>query len=69
MPAHLMTPAEVGAALGFTTARPIYRLIREGKLSASRIGSRLLIAPEAVDKLIEDSTVSTPTGGLLDLER
>ena len=70
MQGHLMTPREVGATLGFSTARPIYRLIREGKLSASRIGTRLVIAPEAVETLVRESTVGTRTlGGLRELER
>ena len=64
-----MTPRDVAASLGFVTARPVYRLIHEGKLRATRIGTRLLIAPEAVEELIEASAVRAPTSTLLDLER
>jgi len=67
----LLTPRQVAEALHFTTARPVYRLIREGELAASRIGGRLLIAPADVDALLALSRTSSrePTGGLRNLER
>jgi excisionase family DNA binding protein len=49
--AALLTPRAVAAALGFTTPRPVYRLVREGKLPASKVGGRLLIAAADVDAL------------------
>jgi excisionase family DNA binding protein len=55
--AALLTPRAVAAALGFTTPRPVYRLVREGKLPASKVGGRLLIAAAAVDALLAGSMV------------
>lgn len=69
--AQLLTPRQVAAWLAFKTPRPIYRMIREGTLPASRIGGRLLIDRDDVDALIAASHRGpqvTP-GGLLELER
>ena len=66
----LMTPRQVAERLRFTTARPVYRMIREGELPAARIGARLLIAPADVDALLAQSrTLPRPAGGLRALER
>jgi excisionase family DNA binding protein len=54
---QLLTPRHVAAVLQFTTPRPVYRLIREGMLPASRIGGRLLIEASDVDALIAGSQV------------
>jgi excisionase family DNA binding protein len=53
----LLTPRQVAGVLRFTTARPIYRLIREGVLPASKLGGRLLIDVADVDALIAGSQV------------
>jgi excisionase family DNA binding protein len=68
---HLLTPREVGETLGFTTARPVYKAIKDGRLPASRIGQRLLIKRADLDKLIERGRVEhkRKRGGLRDLER
>ena len=67
----LLTPRQVAEALHFTTPRPVYRLIREGELPASRIGGRLLIGRADVDTLLAQSRTPSrePTGGLRNLER
>jgi excisionase family DNA binding protein len=67
----LMTPRQVAALLQFTTARPIYRMIRRGELPASRIGGRLLIDAGDVETLLGESRTHSrqPTTGLLAIER
>jgi excisionase family DNA binding protein len=56
---QLLTPRHVAAALQFTTPRPVYRLIREGVLPASRIGGRLLIERSDVQALIAGARTRT----------
>jgi excisionase family DNA binding protein len=59
----LMTPRQVAEVLHFTTARPVYRMIREGELPAAKIGGRLLIGAADVDALlVESRTPRRPTG-------
>jgi excisionase family DNA binding protein len=59
----LLTPRQVAEALRFTTARPVYRMIREGELPAAKIGGRLLIGAVDVDALLlESRTPRRPTG-------
>jgi excisionase family DNA binding protein len=68
----LLTPRQVSDRLQFTTARPIYKLIKSGELPASKIGGRLLIEASDVEALIEHARqrASEPRpGGLLGLER
>lgn len=65
-----MTPREVAERLHFTTARPVYRLIREGKLPASRIGKRLLIDPADLRVMLDEARPERERSrGLLDVER
>jgi excisionase family DNA binding protein len=67
----LLTPRQVAKALRFTTARPVYRMIREGDLPAAKIGGRLLIDPADVNALLAKARTPSrkPTGGLRALER
>ena len=67
----LLTPRQVSERLRFTTARPIYRLIKSGELPAAKIGGRLLIEAAEVQALIEARRAPRPrpAGGLRDLER
>ena len=69
---QLLTPRQVAERLQFTTARPIYKLIAEGTLPASRIGQRLLISESDVDVMLAGARArsrATAPGGLLELER
>lgn len=61
---HFLTPRQVAESLRFTTPRPVYKLIREGELPASKLGGRLLIDVAAVDALIAGSRVGA--GGSAD---
>ena len=54
---QLLTPRQVAEALRFTTPRPVYKLVREGELPASKLGGRLLIDVADVDALIAGSQV------------
>ena len=70
-PARLLTPREVAERLQFTTARPVYRLIREGKVPASRVGKRLLIDPADLQAML-DAARSKPERArrsMMDVER
>ena len=68
---QLLTPRQVAERLQFTTPRPIYRLIREGELPASRIGQRLLIDPADVQALLDGARPKRKRSrrGLRELER
>jgi excisionase family DNA binding protein len=68
---QLMTPRQVAEMMQFTTPRPIYKLIREEELPASRIGGRLLIDPDDVQAMLDARRTQQPSRsrGLLDLER
>jgi excisionase family DNA binding protein len=67
----LMTPQQVADALGFETARPVYRMIREGQLPAVRLGTKLRIDRNDLDAMIARARTPRPRkrGGLRDLER
>jgi excisionase family DNA binding protein len=65
---NLLTPRQVAEALQFTTARPVYRMIREGRLPAAKVGGRLLIRPSDVDEMIAAARTE-PSTGLRKLER
>jgi excisionase family DNA binding protein len=68
---YLLTPRQVAEMFHFTTPRPVYRWIREGRLPASRVGARLVIKRTHVDELIERGRVEAKRrrGGLRELER
>lgn len=68
---NLLTPRQVAERLQFTTARPIYRMIREGEFPAAKIGGRLLIDAEDVRAMVERARPKPKrlTGGLRELER
>jgi excisionase family DNA binding protein len=70
-PSDLLTPQQVADALGFTTARPIYKLIKSGDLPAARIGGRLRIDRRDVNAMLAKARTTRPRerGGLRDLER
>ena len=71
-PGQLLTPRQAAERMQFTTARPIYRAIHEGRLPASRIGARLLIKQADLDALIDSARIEIKPARprrLRDLER
>jgi excisionase family DNA binding protein len=66
-----MTPRQAADALGFTSPKPIYRLIREGELPAAKIANKLRIDRKDLDEMIARARTPRPRkrGGLRDLER
>jgi excisionase family DNA binding protein len=53
LPEHLRTPLEAARYLG-TSVNTVYRLIRSGKLRASKVGGQWRIADTALREFLED---------------
>jgi excisionase family DNA binding protein len=53
--AESLTPAEAAAALG-TSASTIRRWLADGRMEGVRIGGRLRIEPEAVQRMVRPAT-------------
>ena len=57
----LLTPAEAGQALRFSTAT-IYSKIKSGELAAFRVGNRYRVPAEAVDRLLTGTSRAVTDG-------